>query len=210
MAEHAPTGWKSAPERAQIQDELQEARAEADHAKADQVHMVRDVSMMFNELRALADRHTALHSDRARLEAELERERAGLVRARQSWWQRLLGLKRLTSSRWHWRLTDRVGCAIIARRSARPPCRASKNRFRPSAGRSGGRVRRPGFRWPCPHGRCRSRTRAVEQRLLPGMDLARVDTELAGQFANRAVALECRQGNLRLERRAVFLPRLLH
>ena len=97
MAEHAPTGWKSAPERAQRQDELQEARAEADHAKADQVHMVRDVSMMFNELRALADRHTALHSDRAdraRLEAELERERAGLVRARQSWWQRLLGLKR--------------------------------------------------------------------------------------------------------------------
>src|SRR3954466_12798160 len=43
---------------------------------------------------------------------------------------------------------------------------------------------------------------AVEQRLLPGMDLAGVDAILAGQFANRAVALECRQGNLRLERRA--------
>jgi hypothetical protein len=45
-----PTGWKSAPERAQIQDELQEARTEAGHAQSDQVHMARDVSMMFNEL----------------------------------------------------------------------------------------------------------------------------------------------------------------
>src|SRR5215210_3127576 len=52
--------------------------------------------------------------------------------------------------------------------------------------------------------------RAVEQRLLPGMDLAGVDTILAGQFANRAIALECRQGYLRLESCAVFLPRLLH
>src|SRR3954466_7189254 len=52
--------------------------------------------------------------------------------------------------------------------------------------------------------------RTVEQRLLPGMDLARVDTELAGQFANRAIALDRRQGNLRLESCAVFLPRLLH
>jgi hypothetical protein len=56
--------------------------------------MVRDVSMMFNELQVLADRHAALHADRARLEAKLEREHAGLVRARQSGWQRLLGLKR--------------------------------------------------------------------------------------------------------------------
>ena len=40
--------------------------------------------------------------------------------------------------------------------------------------------------------------RAVEQRLLPGMDLARVDTELAGQFANRAIAFDRRQGHLRL------------
>src|SRR3954471_5574569 len=98
MAEHAPTGWKSAPERAQIQDELQEARAEADHAQADQVHMVRDVSMMFNELRALADRHAALHADRARLQAELERERAELVRARRPWRRRLMGLKRWTTA----------------------------------------------------------------------------------------------------------------
>src|SRR3954471_3708535 len=34
-------------ERVQLQDELQEARAEADHAKADQVRMARDVSVMF-------------------------------------------------------------------------------------------------------------------------------------------------------------------
>src|SRR3954447_12451260 len=52
--------------------------------------------------------------------------------------------------------------------------------------------------------------RAVEQRLLPGMDLAGMDAILAGQFANRAVALDRRQGNLRLESCAVFLPRLLH
>src|SRR4051812_31191137 len=52
--------------------------------------------------------------------------------------------------------------------------------------------------------------RAVEQRLLPGMDLARVDTIFAGQFANRAIALDRRQGHLRLERRAMLLPRLLH
>src|SRR3954447_16343482 len=51
---------------------------------------------------------------------------------------------------------------------------------------------------------------AVEQRLLPGVDLAGMDAILAGQFANRAVALECRQGNLRLESCAVFLSRLLH
>ena len=42
-------------ERAQLQDELREARAEADHAKADQVRMAQDVAGMFDELRALAD-----------------------------------------------------------------------------------------------------------------------------------------------------------
>src|SRR3954466_12251225 len=52
--------------------------------------------------------------------------------------------------------------------------------------------------------------RAVEQRLLPGVDLAGMDAILAGQFANRAVALDRRQGNLRLESCAVFLSRLLH
>ena len=51
-------------ERGQIQDELQEARAEADHAKADQVRMARDVANMFEELQALADRHAKLHADR--------------------------------------------------------------------------------------------------------------------------------------------------
>jgi len=51
---------------------------------------------------------------------------------------------------------------------------------------------------------------AVEQRLLPGMDLTGVDAELAGQFADRAVALDGGQRHLRLERRAVLLPSLLH
>jgi len=66
-------------ERAQLQGELQEARAEADHAKADQVSMARDVANMFDELRALADRHAELHGDRARLQAELESARARII-----------------------------------------------------------------------------------------------------------------------------------
>jgi len=53
-----------------------------------------NVASMFDELKALADCHADLHSDRARLQAELERERAELVRAQRPWWQRLLGLKR--------------------------------------------------------------------------------------------------------------------
>jgi hypothetical protein len=60
-------------DRAQLQEELQEARAEADHAKSDQMRMARDVATMFDELRAMADRHADLHADRARLEAGLER-----------------------------------------------------------------------------------------------------------------------------------------
>src|SRR3954453_18191163 len=63
-------------ERAQLQDELQEARAEANHAKADQVRMAQDVTSMFNELRALTDRH-AVHA------TELEQVRDELDRARQ-------------------------------------------------------------------------------------------------------------------------------
>jgi hypothetical protein len=59
-------------ERTWLQDELQEARAEADHAKADQVRMARDVATMFDELKALADIHAALHADQSRLQAELE------------------------------------------------------------------------------------------------------------------------------------------
>jgi hypothetical protein len=65
-----------------LQDELQEARAEADHAKADQVRMARDVSTMFDELKALADRHAELHSDRARLQAESEQRTRELERLR--------------------------------------------------------------------------------------------------------------------------------
>src|SRR3954451_16984515 len=62
-------------ERAQLQDELREARAEADHAKADQVRMAQDVAGMFNELRTLTDRQAELHADPARLEAELDHAR---------------------------------------------------------------------------------------------------------------------------------------
>jgi hypothetical protein len=51
--------------------------------------MARDVAPMFDELKALADRHAELHADRARLQAELEAERAELVRARRPWWRRL-------------------------------------------------------------------------------------------------------------------------
>jgi predicted RNase H-like nuclease (RuvC/YqgF family) len=72
-----------AAERTQLQDELQEARAEADHAKSDQVRMARDVAVMFEDLRALADRYAELHADRGRLRAELEQ-------ARRRWWHRWL------------------------------------------------------------------------------------------------------------------------
>jgi hypothetical protein len=54
-------------------------------AKADQVRMARDVSVMFDELKALADRHAELHSDRARLQAEVERLTADLEQTRQPW-----------------------------------------------------------------------------------------------------------------------------
>jgi hypothetical protein len=77
-------------ERAQLQEKLQEAQAEADHAKVDQVRMARDVATMFDELKALADRHT-VHSDRARLQADVERLTTELERARRPWWRRLIG-----------------------------------------------------------------------------------------------------------------------
>jgi chromosome segregation ATPase len=70
-------------ERGQLQDELQEALAEADHAKSDQVRMACDVSVMFDELKALADKHAELCADRAQLQTELEQ-------ARRPWWRRLL------------------------------------------------------------------------------------------------------------------------
>jgi chromosome segregation ATPase len=78
-------------DRAQLQDELQEARAEADHAKSDQVRMARDVATMFDELRAMADRHAEMHADRARLQADVDRLAVELEQARRPWWRRLVG-----------------------------------------------------------------------------------------------------------------------
>lgn len=81
-AAHAAEVARLINERAQLQDELQEARADADHAKADQVRMAGDVTTMFNELRAMADRYAEMHADQARLIAELEQ-------TRQPWWRRV-------------------------------------------------------------------------------------------------------------------------
>src|SRR5437899_13064564 len=47
---------------------------------------------------------------------------------------------------------------------------------------------------------------AVQQLLLPIMDLIGVNPELTGQLGNRPVALDRRQRHLRLERRVVLLP----
>jgi chromosome segregation ATPase len=63
-------------------------RAETNHAKADQVRMARDVATMFDELKALAGKHAELHTDRGRLQSELEQARAELARARRPWWRR--------------------------------------------------------------------------------------------------------------------------
>jgi hypothetical protein len=49
--------------------------------------MARDVATMFDELKAMADRHTEMHSDRARLQADVEKERAELAMARRPWWR---------------------------------------------------------------------------------------------------------------------------
>jgi hypothetical protein len=59
---------------------------DAIHANADQVRMARDVTTMFDELKALVDRYAEMHADRARLQVELEKERAKLERARWRWW----------------------------------------------------------------------------------------------------------------------------
>jgi hypothetical protein len=91
QAAHAAELERLIEERAQLQNELQEARAEANHAKADQVHMARDVAGMFDELKALADRHAELHADRARLEADVARLTTDLEQARRPWWWRLVG-----------------------------------------------------------------------------------------------------------------------
>jgi len=107
-----------------------------------------------------------------------------------------------------------VGCAIIARRSARPPCRASWPKIVLDLQLADLAVQFADLGFAdlvvTVAAALKHAGRAVEQRLLPGMDLAGMDARLAGQFADRAVALDRRQGNLRLERRAVFLPRLLH
>jgi hypothetical protein len=66
-------------------------RTGADHAKADQVRMAHDVSMMFDELRAMADHYGELHSDRARLQSDVDRLIAELEQARRPWWRRMLG-----------------------------------------------------------------------------------------------------------------------
>jgi hypothetical protein len=69
--------WPSAaPEALHVRDVLE-------RAGADQVRMAQDVAGMFDELKALADRHAALHADRARLQAALKEERAELARGRQ-------------------------------------------------------------------------------------------------------------------------------
>jgi hypothetical protein len=52
--------------------------------------MARDVATMFDELRAMANRYAELHADRARLQVELEAERAELARAQRPWWRRFV------------------------------------------------------------------------------------------------------------------------
>lgn len=90
-AAHAAEVARFIEERDRLQDQLQEALAEADYAKSDQVRMARDVSVMFDELKALADKHAELHTDRARLQADVDRLTAELERARRPLWWRLLG-----------------------------------------------------------------------------------------------------------------------
>ena len=90
LGAHAAEVARLIDDRTRLEDELREARAEADAAKGDQVRMARDVTMMFDELKALADKHAALHADQARLQAELEQTHAELARGRRPWWRRLM------------------------------------------------------------------------------------------------------------------------
>jgi hypothetical protein len=46
---------------------------------------------MFDELKALADRHAELHADKARLQANVDRQTTDLEQARRPWWRRLIG-----------------------------------------------------------------------------------------------------------------------
>src|SRR5947209_17496141 len=52
----------------------------------------------------------------------------------------------------------------------------------------------------------KQRRRAVQQRLLPGVDLAGMHTKSARQLGNRAILPDRRQRYLRLELRTVLLP----
>src|SRR5207248_10390633 len=52
--------------------------------------------------------------------------------------------------------------------------------------------------------------RSCKQMLLPAVNQRRMDAELAGQFVDRPIALEGRQGDLRLEGRRVRLPLTRH
>jgi hypothetical protein len=61
-----------------------------EQAEADQGCMAPDVAIMFDELKAMADRHAELHTDRARLQADVDRLAAELEQARRPWW-RLVG-----------------------------------------------------------------------------------------------------------------------
>jgi len=51
---------------------------------------------------------------------------------------------------------------------------------------------------------------AVQQLLLPIVDLIGVNPELTRQFSDRPIALDRRERHLRLERRVVLLPCPLH
>src|SRR6202040_2594487 len=51
---------------------------------------------------------------------------------------------------------------------------------------------------------------AIQQLLLPAIDLVRMNPEMTRQLGDRLVAFHRRQRHLRLERRVVLLPCLLH
>jgi hypothetical protein len=51
--------------------------------------MTRAVAFIFDQVKAMADRHAEMHSDRARLQADVERLATELEQARRPWWRRL-------------------------------------------------------------------------------------------------------------------------
>src|ERR1700730_14528842 len=104
--------------------------------------------------------------------------------------------------------------STIARRCARLICRAfvPKNRFRPSACRSAGtECALPLAACAVGQAAALKNTRgAVQQLLLPIVDLVRMNPELTRQFGDRPGALDRRERHLRLERRIVLLPCPFH